>query len=194
MKTLPIALLAWGLALSQAIAQKFANAPTGLPLTVSVFSESISLPTLRGTRIGGVGLKVGTEFYYRNRPGSQWMQTLNLVYYYHPRVQSGLSIHSEFGYRKYFGGLYADAFVGGGALLLRPTAPSYMWNEGDGKYRKTPSLQLKFMPTVAASIGYRFRNQAALFARYELFGEMPFSYTVLPHQALHLGVRLLTKK
>ncbi|GAB3893016.1 hypothetical protein GCM10028803_06680 [Larkinella knui] len=172
-------------------AQKPTATRSGLPVTISVFSESISLPTFKHLQSGGMGLKIGTELYYRNRPGSQLIQTLNVGYYRHPRVQSGLFVKSEFGFRKYVGPFYADALVGGGALLLRPVSPSYERDERTGDYRKAPATQLKFMPTVNAGFGYRFRNRTAVFARYELFGEMPFREILLPHQALHLGARLI---
>ncbi|WP_207504529.1 hypothetical protein [Telluribacter humicola] len=162
---------------------------SGLPLTVTVFSESISLPTISKMQKGGVGIKIGTELYYRNRPGSQVFQAVSLGYYHHPRVQNGLFLNSELGYRKYFGGLYADATIGGGAMLLQPMAPSYVRNETGG-YQKASSHQIKFMPSLGLGAGYRFRNNTAIFTHYEVFGEMPFSYAVLPHQALHLGARL----
>lgn len=162
--------------------------PSALPLSITVFSESISLPTLSHLKKGGIGVKIGTELYYRNRPGSQAFQSISLGYYHHPGVQSGLFTGSEFGFRKFFGAAYADASLGVGALLLRPAAPSYLRSEAG--YPKASAYQLKFMPSAGLGAGYRFRNQTAVFTRYELFGEMPFSQILLPHQAIHVGARV----
>ncbi|KAA9349097.1 MULTISPECIES: hypothetical protein [Larkinella] len=171
-------------------AQKPKSTRNGLPITLSLFSESISLPTFRHLQTGGLGLKIGTELFYRNRPSSQLIQTLNVGYYRHPRVQAGLFVSSEFGFRKYVGVFYADALVGGGALLVRPVSPSYTQDSNTGEYRKAPATQLKFMPTINAGLGYRFHHRTTVFTRYELFGEMPFREILLPHQALHLGARI----
>ncbi|WP_138992338.1 hypothetical protein [Larkinella sp. C7] len=172
-------------------AQKPNPTRSGLPITLSLFSESISLPTFKHIQTGGIGIKIGTELYYRNRPGSQLIQTLNVGYYHHPRVQTGFFVNSEFGFRKYVGSLYVDAFLGGGTLLVRPVSPSYTQDSNSGEYRKAPATQLKFMPTISAGLGYRFHHRTTVFTRYELFGEMPFREILLPHQALHLGTRFL---
>ncbi|GHB75482.1 hypothetical protein GCM10007390_31530 [Persicitalea jodogahamensis] len=139
---------------------------------------------------GGLGLKIGTEFYYRNRPGSQTIQNVAAGYYHHPQVQSGWFVNTSVGYRKFVGGFFVDALVGGGALLLRPVAPSYTCDESTGTYRKASAAQFKFMPTLQTGIGYRLPNRALFFARYELFGEMPFRSVVLPHQAISAGTQL----
>jgi len=168
--------------------------PAGMPITVTLFAESISLPTFRNIQKGGLGIRLGTEFYYRQRPGSQVLQTLNVGYYVHPNVQNGLFVSSEFGYRKFIGGFFVDATIGGGALLVRPSAPSYTWDETNQGLRKAPANQLKFMPSLGLGAGYRFRNRTTVFTRYELFGEMPFGQILLPHQAIHLGTRLMLEK
>ena len=98
----------------------------GLPLTVSVFAHSVSLPTFRGVgKNPNFGLRVGTEFYYRNRPGSQLVQTVNVGFYHHRALQTGLFVSTEFGYRKFFGPVYAEGFVGVGALGLSQQLRSY---------------------------------------------------------------------
>jgi hypothetical protein len=183
--------LAGGLNASLVQAQEAPPVPhrSGLPLVVTVFSESISLPTLARMKKGGLGLKVGTEFYYRNRQSQQTFQNLSIGYYHHPGVQSGLFVSSEVGYRKFVGNFYADATLGGGVLLLRPTSPSYIRDE-TGTFPKASAGQVKFMPSLGLGAWYRFRNRTALFTRYELFGEMPFSQILLPHQSLHLGARM----
>ncbi len=189
-KSIPLLFLAGSLSAQLSLAQvpRPDRAPSGPPLTISVFSESISLPTLAHLQKGGIGIKVGTELYYRNRPGSQTFQSINLGYYHHPGVQSGLFASTEVGYRKYFGAVYTEASLGAGTLLLRPEAPSYERSSPD--FPKAAAYQFKLMPSAGLGAGYQFRNRTSVFTRYELFGEMPFSQILLPHQALHVGARV----
>ncbi|CCH53800.1 hypothetical protein BN8_02925 [Fibrisoma limi BUZ 3] len=186
------------LAAQTGIAQDRSSPPASRPLTVSVFSESVSLPTFRGfLRKPNVGVRIGTEFYYRNRPGSQLIQTLNVGFYHHRNVHSGLYLNTEFGYRKFIGNLYAEGFIGVGGLGLSQQLRSYQRTE-TGDYKPASRFLVRVMPSVSAGVGYRFRPQSetpvSVFARYELFGETPFSnrgVPVLPHSAFHIGTRFL---
>lgn len=161
-----------------------------LPITVSVFSESVSLSNFRGLfKSPGWGIRIGAEWYYRQNDGRQVLQTLHVGYYNHEGFQQGLFVSSEFGYRKFFGGFFADATIGGGYLHLISDLKRYE-PSGDG-YRNASQRLHKFMPTVGLGLGYRF-DKVTLFSRYEAFGELPFSYKgvpLLPHQALHVGTR-----
>ncbi len=163
-----------------------------LPLTVSLFSESVSLPNLQGFfRNPNPGIRIGTEYYYRWRPGSQLYQTANLGYYYHHTLHHGLYLSSELGYRKFIGPVFLDGTIGGGYLLLTSRVPMYK-PSGNGEFVKASARLHKFMPTLGIGAGYRINWATSLFVRYELFGEMPLSQDipVLPHKALHLGARV----
>ncbi|GAA4462764.1 hypothetical protein GCM10023189_39870 [Nibrella saemangeumensis] len=165
--------------------------PLSSPITVSVFSESISLPTFKGFfEKPNVGVRIGTELYYRNRPGSQLFQTVNLGYYHHRALHHGLFVSSEFGYRKFIGPLYLDATIGGGYLHLIPTVP--MYRSAGGEFTRVSPHLHKFMPTLGLGAGYRINQRTSVFSRYEVFGEMPVvqDVPVLPHKALHVGARL----
>jgi hypothetical protein len=188
MKIVHILLLLLGIS-SLANAQEKTQPRPGLPLTVSLFSESVSLPNFKNLLKGGIGIRVGTELYYRNRPGHQFIQTLNVGYYFHPRLQSGLYVNSEVGYRKFIGNFYTEAFLGGGALGISSRYPSYK-RSASGEYQKAPQIALKFMPSASVGVGYRFNRQTTVFTRYEVFGEMPFSQILLPHKAIHVGTKL----
>ncbi len=162
----------------------------GIPLTVSVFSESVSLPDFRGLFRGpGWGVRLGTELCYRQGDGHRLLQTINLGYYHHPGFQQGVYVSSEFGYRKRFGGFFADATIGGGYLHLVSSMKRYE-PDGEGYRNASPRLH-KFMPTIGLGLGYQF-GKMAFFSRYEAFGELPFSYRgapALPHRSLHVGTR-----
>ena len=180
-------------ALSQA--QESARRRPALPLTFSLFSESVSLPTLRGfLRNPNLGVRLGTELYYRNRPGAKLFQTVNLGYYYHRSLHHGLYVSTELGYRRYLGPLFVDGTIGGGYLHLVSRVPVYA-PAGDGNFTKPSPRFHKFMPTLGVGAGCRLTEYASLFARYELFGQMPIAQDipVLPHKALHLGARLNLK-
>ncbi len=161
-----------------------------MPLTVSVFSESVSLPNFQGFfKNPNWGVRIGTEFYYRQNDGRQLLQTVNLGYYHHNGLQQGIFVSSEFGYRKFIGHFFADATIGAGYLHLISELKRYE-PVGNG-YKNASQRMHKVMPTVGLGLGYRF-GDVTVFSRYEMFGEMPFAYggtPLLPHKALHLGTR-----
>ena len=173
----------------------------GTPFTVSVFSHAVSLPTFRGfLKTPNFGIRMGREMYYRNRPGSQLIQTLNVGFYHHRSLQSGLFLNTEFGYRKFIGGLYAETFVGIGALGLSQHLRSYQ-SDGTGEFRPASRFMLRVLPSLSAGQGYRFGQHTArpgsVFTRYELFAETPFNnggVPLLPHSALHVGTRVLLNR
>lgn len=163
---------------------------TSWPITVSVFSESVSLPNLRGFfKNPNWGVRIGTEFYYRQNDRHQLLQTFNLGYYRHNSFQQGVFVSSELGYRKSIGRFFADATIGAGYLHLVSELKRYQ--PADDGFRGASQRLHKIMPTIGLGLGYRFRD-LTLFSRYELFGEMPFNYggvPVLPHKTLHFGTR-----
>lgn len=170
---------------------------TGTPLSVSIFSHAVSLPTFRGfLKNPNVGIRIGTEVYYRNRPGSQLIQTVNVGLYYHRSLQSGLFLNTEFGYRKFIGSLYTETFVGIGALGLSQQLRSYK-PTGNGEFKPASRLMLRIMPSLSAGLGYRFgqHTPVSVFTRYELFAEAPFGDApILPHTALHVGTRVFINR
>ncbi len=195
MKKIPL-LLAFLLTATLGLAQEPKRPHRSLPLTVSLFSESVGLPAFKGLlRSPNLGVRLGTELYYRNRPGAALFQTVNLGYYAHGSLHHGLYVSTELGYRKFFGPLYVDATLGGGYLHLVSRVPVYE-PAGDGNFKSASPHLHKFMPTLGLGAGCRLNKHASLFARYELFGEMPVAQDipVLPHRALHLGARISLNK
>lgn len=202
MKKISQLLLIWAGLTSIALAQPQGSPPRlGTPLTVSVFTHAVSLPAFRGfTKNPNFGIRVGTEVYYRNRTGSQLIQTLNVGVYQHRALQTGLFLNTELGYRKFIGGLYAETFVGIGALELSQHLRSYQ-PDGAGEFRPASRFMLRLMPSLSAGLGYRFGASStapvSLYTRCELFAETPFSnggLPLLPHSALHVGTRLLLNR
>ncbi|MDO1448136.1 hypothetical protein Q0590_17815 [Rhodocytophaga aerolata] len=163
-----------------------------VPVTLSVFSQAISLPNFKGFFTDPqLGIRLGTELNYRKKQHSQVFQTINLAYYSHKSLHRGFYLSSEVGYRKHFGSFFLDATIGGGYLHLISTVPVYKAT-ANGDFVKASAHFHKFMPTLGVGTGYRITNATSLFARYEVFGEMPIqqSVPILPHKALHVGMRI----
>ncbi len=165
-----------------------------LPLTITLFSESVSLPNFRNIfKNPNLGIRIGTELHYSKNESRQLIQTINVGYYYHKDFQNGLYLSSEFGYRKFFNKAFVDATIGAGYLLIHSALQRYERNGND--YQRIGSTFGRIMPTIGLGAGYQF-DKVSIFSRYEMFGETPFSYKgvpVLPHKALHVGTRFNLK-
>ena len=165
-----------------------------LPLTITLFSESVSLPNFRNIfKNPNLGIRIGTELHYSKNESRQLIQTINVGYYYHKDFQNGLYLSSEFGYRKFFNKAFVDATIGAGYLLIHSALQRYERNGNN--YERIGSTFGRIMPTIGLGAGYQF-DKVSIFSRYEMFGETPFGYKgvpVLPHKALHVGTRFNLK-
>lgn len=166
----------------------------GIPLTVTIFSESVSLPNFRNIfKNGSLGVRIGTELYYSRNTSRQLIQTINLSYYSHKDLHNAVSLTSEFGYRRFFGNAFADATIGAGYMLIHSAIPRYENVNGD--FVKASSTFGRFTPTLGLGAGYQFKKFSA-FTRYEMLGEMPFGFKgipALPHKTIHIGTRVNLK-
>lgn len=161
-----------------------------MPVTISVFSEAVSLPNFRGFfKNPNLGIRIGTEFYYRQSSDRQTFQNLQLGYYHHDGLHQGIFVSTDFGYRRLIGNFSADVTIGVGYLHLVSELARY---EPDGNGHSPASQRLhKVMPTLGLGLGYLI-DEVTIFSRFEMFGEMPFNSggsPVLPHKALHFGTR-----
>lgn len=160
------------------------------PLTVSLYSESVSIPNLRSIiKNPHLGVRVGTEFYYSSHRRHKVFQTFNVGYYHHRDFQNGYYASSEFGYRKFINHFFMDVTAGLGYLLIDSAFPRY--ERKGNEFYPVGNTFGRIMPTVGLGVGHQF-NRLSVFGRYELFGEVPFGYKnvpALPHQSLHLGTR-----
>ncbi|MBP9924927.1 MAG: hypothetical protein KBF45_02975 [Cyclobacteriaceae bacterium] len=182
------------LASTLTFAQDPASKNGNFPLTITLFSESVSLPNFHNIfKNPNLGIRLGTEIYYSKNENRQLIQAINLGYYYHKNFQNGLYLSSEFGYRKFFNKTFVDATVGVGYLLIDSALPRYELKGND--YEQIGSTFGRIMPTLGLGAGYQF-NEVSVFSRYEIFGETPFGFNgvpVLPHKALHVGTRFNLK-
>lgn len=160
-------------------------------IKLTLFTESIGVPNFsRFLKQSGLGLRVGTELYYRNNPRGQYFQTINLGFYSHRNFASAFFVTTEAGYRKYFGSFFSDATLGAGIQFSHSYLPVYKRTENG--YVQSKGNLIRMMPVLGLGAGYNF-NKAAVFTRYELSGEMPFGYKgiiALPHQNIHIGTQV----
>lgn len=172
------------------------------PITLSLLSESISWPPLKGLVKGPhhVGLKAGTEFTYRKGKNSQWLQTAQVGYYYHRQLHTGLSLQTDLIYRYTTGlGLFADMGIGAGYLHTISDQPAFK-RQTDNSYRVGTLHLYRFRPAVNIGAGIDLSVKhgipVGLHIQYELSAEVPgpIGSIALPHNMLLIGGFLLLKK
>lgn len=182
-----------GLSLWTHAQDRVPNGPN-VPITITLFSESVSMPNFRNIfKNPNLGIRIGTELYYSRSENRQLIQTINLGYYYHKDFQKGLYLSSEFGYRKFIHKAFVDATVGVGYLLINSALPRYELKGND--YERAGNTFGRLMPTIGLGAGYQF-DRVSFFSRYEIFGETPFGFKgvpALPHKAFHVGTRFNLK-
>jgi hypothetical protein len=140
----------------------------------------------------GAGIKAGTEWYYRNRIGSQLFQTVNMGAYLQFDVEKALFASTELGYRKYIGPVFGE-ILAGAAIVKSVSVHTFEEQRDDGTYLSYKQSSLKLAPTVSLGIGYRFKNGAAVFSRYELLVQPQFDnerFAVKQNRMLHIGGRI----
>lgn len=193
MKLLLLTSIILGLSLWTHAQDRVPNGPN-VPITITLFSESVSMPNFRNIfKNPNLGIRIGTELYYSRSENRQLIQTINLGYYYHKDFQKGLYLSSEFGYRKFIYKAFVDATVGVGYLLINSALPRYELKGND--YERAGNTFGRLMPTIGLGAGYQF-DRVSVFSRYEIFGEAPFGFKgvpALPHKAFHVGTRFNLK-
>ncbi len=92
-----------------------------IPLSLSFFNEATAIPFTKAfsTPIHP-GLQIGTEFNLKSKPSARLFQTANLSYFYHHRLNHGISVYSELGYEQRL--KFGPAF----SALLRAGVPAYL--------------------------------------------------------------------
>jgi len=168
-------------------------------LTLSLFSESISLPSYKVVKGINPGINIGTEFVLKQKPKGQRILTANLGLYYHKRIHYGIFLSSEFGYRYQSPiGIDLEALVGLGYLHTFWASKTYQRND-DGTYAEKKTFgRPHIAPSASIGLAYDFSRKAdvpiALFTKYQLFVETPFAAAngipVLPHTTFHIGARI----
>lgn len=178
--------------ISRAFAQDQGRFPgIQLPITITVFTESIGFPNFRFAEgQTNLGIRLGTEFYYKQTDKGQLIQTVNLGYYVHKGFHNAFFVNSEFGYRRFIDNVFVDGTIGLGYAILRSALPRYE-SDGTSFFEKSRTFG-RLLPTMGLGAGYRF-DGVSIFGRYEMHAEVPFGFKgvpALPHSTFHLGTRI----
>jgi hypothetical protein len=129
-------------------------------------------------------------------------QTANLSYFYHHRLNHGISLYSELGYEQRLqSGPAFSALFGLGYLHTFATAEEFSFQ--DGQYRnRNDRGNARLMASLAFDVGFYLKkdqpSSPKIFLRYQSWLEYPYSPGFIPlmtHTNLHLGAKFfLTKK
>ncbi|AEE50285.1 hypothetical protein [Haliscomenobacter hydrossis] len=176
---------------------------TPVLINLSFFNEATAIPFTQAfsTPIHP-GLQIGTEFNLKSKPSARLFQTANLNYFYHHRLNHGISLYSELGYeqRLQFGPAFSALF-GLGYLHTFATAEEFIFQ--DGQYlNKNDRGNARLLASLAFDVGFYVKkdqsNSPKIFLRYQSWLEYPYSPGFIPlmtHTNLHLGTKIfLTKK
>lgn len=173
------------------------------PINLSIFNEATAIPFTQAfsTPIHP-GLQIGTEFNLKSRPLARLFQTANLSYFYHHRLNHGISLYSELGYEQRLqSGPAFSALFGLGYLHTFATAEEFSFQ--DGQYRnRNDRGNARLMASLAFDVGFYLKkdqpSSPKIFLRYQSWLEYPYSPGFIPlmtHTNLHLGAKFfLTKK
>jgi len=174
-----------------------------IPLNFSLFNEATAIPFTQffSTPIHP-GIQVGTEFDLSAKPSSRLFQSANLSYFYHHRLNHGISLYSELGYEQRLkAGPAFSALFGLGYLHTFATAEEFTFQ--DGQYvNKTDRGNARLLASLAFDLGFYVQkgnpHSPKIFLRYQSWLEYPYSPGFIPlmtHTNLHLGTKFfLTKK
>jgi hypothetical protein len=172
------------------------NQKGSLPIRLTLFSESTSIPFVDGfvTNPLHPGVSIGTEWALKRWSKSRIVQGLNGGYYHHKGLAQGVFLGTDFRYERQLPlSLYASVGLGIGYLHTFRTQDEFRLE--DGRYilkkdRGTPHAII----SVPLEIGFRLRSHnpysPRIFVQYQPWIEYPFSPNFIPlmtHANLAVG-------
>jgi hypothetical protein len=179
-----------------------AVAQTDLPLTVSVFNESTSIPftTFLNSPIHP-GVQIGTEFDWHETARLRLYPTINVGYMFHRNLYQGIYVNATLGFDyKFDFGLNIKSSIGLGYLHTFSTQQEFQLTTGNYK-SGTDKGNARLMPSLSFGLGYRLNpadfRSTELFMNYQAWVEYPYSPGFIPamtHTSLHIGSRFYPVK
>ena len=166
-----------------------------LPVTVSVFNESTSVPFTDWWSLPiHPGVEVGV--FLPDRGGGRFgvVPGVSVGYLFHRELFQGMYARVNLGFSYHHpSGLNLKARLGGG--YLRTYAVRTEYRMVDGQLRARPDRgNHRFMPSLSWGVGYRLRRHdprsTEIFLLHETWLEYPYAgdfIPVMPHTNLHLG-------
>ncbi|MGH7454162.1 MAG: hypothetical protein ACRENG_22605 [bacterium] len=169
-----------------------------LPLVVSVGTHTLSFPWYNKplTYRFNPGLVIGTEFTHKKWKHFRFSQPVNLGFFQHEYIESGLFVNTDLGFSYVTGfGLHADFLLGAG--YLHTFSRRKLFELKNGEYvEATDWGRPAFMFSLAGALGYQFKSNRRLsfspFIQYRWFAQTPFAdeIPVITHLLLSVGTKI----
>ena len=169
-----------------------------LPLTISVFNESTSMPyTTLWSEPVHPGIQIGTEYRGDSRRRVAFFPSVSVGYMFHRNLFHGLFVSADVGFEyRHPSGVNLKAKLGGGYLKTFATRTEYVLVGGELVPKKDRGNS-RVMPSLTLGLGYRLRPGEArspeIFMLHQTWLEYPYAGDFIPlmsHTNLHLGVSL----
>jgi len=170
------------------------------PLVIAVGTHTLSAPWHNKplTYQFNPSLIVGTEFTHKNWKHFRLAQPVNLGFFQHEFIESGVFLNTDlaFSYRTGFG-LHTDISLGAG--YLHAFSRREVFELKNGEYEKVTDWgRPTAMFSLAAALGYQFKSNRRLsfspFIQYRWFAQAPFAdpdeIPVATHLLLTVGTKI----
>ncbi|MFQ5641877.1 MAG: hypothetical protein ACE5IR_28205, partial [bacterium] len=168
------------------------------PLVIAVGTHTLSFPWHNKplTFQFNPALIIGTEFMHKNWKHFRISQPVNLGYFQHKYIESGLFLNTDlaFSYATGFG-LHADFLLGAG--YLHAFSRREVFELKNGEYEKVTDWgRPAAMISLAAALGYQFKSNRRFsfspFIQYRWFVQTPFSEEIplMTHLLLTVGTKI----
>lgn len=167
------------------------------PISISLYSHSIGLAFKDFVKKPlNIGIAIGTEFTYQRKEISSTHQRLEIGWYHHKNLNTGLWVKTDFIQRfTAESGLFGEVHVGVGYSHDFNAYETFVFK--DGSYQKQKqSGKGTFIGGAGLGSGYGLEGDGnyiiSPFVRYEGWLQLPYSkfQKVLPHTLFHLGTRI----
>lgn len=168
-------------------------------IALSFFNNATAMPL--GGKLGifhsplHPGVTAGASQYLKQHMRHQVFLSIKIAYLYQQRVQQGIQLYPELGYRFVFNnGIGMGPRLGLGYMHAFTDLQQFRFNE-QGAYERVPNRGIpSFMASFGIEVSYDLQKKISIpvriFTNYQLWFQTPFvrSYVpVLPNAALHLG-------
>jgi hypothetical protein len=174
-----------------------ARAQDALPVRLSIFNESTSMPFSKGiTTPIHPGVELGTEFLWKESKRLRLYPTLTAGYLFHRHLYQAVFLNGGLGLDLKFGfGLSVKGILSVGYMHTFTTQQEYQFDKGTYK-SKNDKGNARVIPALAFGLGYRFNRSdfksPEVFALYQTWIEYPYSPGFIPvmaHTNVHLGYK-----
>jgi hypothetical protein len=168
-----------------------------VPIRISVFNESTSMPFTRAFSIPiHPGVELGTEFTWHQSKHFKIYPTVTLGYVFHKNLYQAIFINGALGidYRIKFG-LNIKTALGIGYMRSFRTQQEYDF-DGGSYHKKHDRGNGRVAPSLSLGLGYSLHpsrpHSSEIFIMYQTWIEYPYSPGFIPimtHTNVHIGYK-----